>query len=56
MYALTPTIRREVTSHPKYQALLQAQDTAEYWRDHMLQLAASLEHITNIHVSPDADY
>jgi tetratricopeptide (TPR) repeat protein len=56
MYALTPTIRREVTSHPKYQALLRAHDTAEDWNDHMLQLAASVEHITGIHVSPDEDY
>lgn len=54
--ALTPTIIREVTSHPRYKALLDARNVGDEWRKECLELLAGVEHITGIHVSLDEDY
>jgi TolB-like protein len=56
LYALTPSIIREVTSHPRYKALLAAYDMDDDWRDELMTRVNELEHITGIHVSLDEDY
>ena len=56
LYPLTPSIIREVTSHPRYQALLAAHGLDDAWRDELMSKVNELEPITGIHVSLDEDY
>ncbi len=56
LYPLTPSIIREVTSHPRYQALLAAHGMDDAWRDELMNKVNELEPITGIHVSLDEDY
>ncbi len=54
--ALTPSIQRQVTSHPRYIALLAGHGMDDDWRDELLIKVNELEPITGIRVSLDEDY
>ena len=56
LYALTPSIQREVTSNPRYQALLDALDAGADWQAELLATVNAVEHLSGIHVAPDEDY
>ena len=55
-YALTPSIQRQVTSHPKYMAILASHGMDDAWRDELMSRVNELEPITGIRVSLDEDY
>jgi|TARA_Y100000310_G_scaffold341907_1_gene442815 TolB-like protein len=56
LYALTPSIIREVVNHPRYQAELARHGLDDAWRDELMHKVNELEPITGIHVSLDTDY
>jgi len=55
-YSITPSIRRQVTSHPRYIALLAKQGMDDAWRDELMAKVNALTPITGIHVALDEDY
>jgi TolB-like protein len=56
LYALTPSIIREVTSHPRYKAILAKSGMDDVWRDELMVKVNELEPITGIRVALDEDY
>lgn len=56
LYALTPSIIRTVTDHPRYKAMLAEEGMDEAWRDELMAKTNELEAITGIHVALDEDY
>jgi len=56
IYPLSPSIKREVTAHPIYKAMLASQALDDAWRDDLMTKVNELEHITGIRVTLDEDY
>jgi TolB-like protein len=56
LYALTPSIIREVTDHPTYRALLANHGMDDAWRDELMDRVNELEPVTGIRVALDEDY
>jgi TolB-like protein len=56
LYALTPSMIREVTDHPTYKAMLANHGMDDAWRDELMERVNELEPITGIRVGLDEDY
>ena len=56
LYPLTPSMIREVTSHPTYRALLAKHGIDDEWRDDLMAKVNALEPTTGIRVALDEDY
>jgi len=56
LYALTPSIIREVTAHPRYKAILARTGMDDAWRDELLGRVNELEPVTGIRIALDEDY
>jgi hypothetical protein len=56
LFPLTPSIMREVTSHPTYQGMLASHGVDDAWRDELMKKVNELEPITGIRVALDEDY